>query len=42
MKESADIGSMLAVAGLFAISFWLLRDPVGDAEKAIIGAVTTA
>lgn len=40
MPDESNIGTMLAVAGLFAITFYLLRDPVGDAESAIIAAAS--
>lgn len=40
MTDDSNIGTMLAVAGLFAITFYLLRDPVGDAESAIIAAAS--
>lgn len=38
MTDESNIAGMLAVAGLFTITFYLLRDPVGDAESAIIAA----
>ena len=40
MTDDSNIGTMLAVAGLFALTFYLLRDPVGDAESAIIAAAS--
>lgn len=42
MNQEADIGTMLVVAGLFAISFYLLRGHLGPESAVVAAAVPCA